>query len=114
MHGQDIAVPVGIPLRVSPDEAALAVANLWRMGWPWRTARRFQGLRFDADDTEWSAGEGQEVRGPAIALLTALTGRPAAIGELSGDGVVDLAERIGGRPKLGFATATHHQPHTES
>ena len=105
VHTQDIAVPVGIGVPVSPDEAALALTNLWRMGWPWQTPLRFQGLRFDADDTDWSAGEGREVRGPALSLLLALTGRPAAIGELSGDGVVDLTERIGGRPKLGFATA---------
>lgn len=105
VHAQDIAVPVGIGVPVPPDDAGLALANLWRMGWPWRTPRRFQGLRFDAEDTDWSAGEGREVRGPALSLLLALTGRPAAIGELSGDGVVDLTERIGGRPKLGFATA---------
>jgi len=43
-----------------------------------------------ADDALWAAGQGQEISGPIGALLLLLTGRPAALPQLSGSAVADL------------------------
>ncbi len=51
------------------------------------------GLRFEASDLDWSAGEGPTVRGPGEAMLLAMAGRPV-LDELSGDGVSTLRERL--------------------
>ncbi len=75
--------------------------NLWQLRWPWSTRRRFRGLSFSATDTDWSAGAGRAVRGPIHSLLLVLAGRPAALPELTGDGLAELARRI---------TATRRQP----
>ena len=55
---------------------------------------RAQGLRLLASDVDWSWGEGPEVKGPGEAILLALGGRPSVLGELGGDGVATLRERV--------------------
>jgi hypothetical protein len=52
------------------------------------------GLTFSATDTAWTHGEGPLVSGPATALLSTLTGRTAALPDLSGDGVVEVRARL--------------------
>jgi hypothetical protein len=56
-------------------------------------ARRFAGYRFTADDIDWTVGQGPQVRGPIGALLLLLTGRSAALAQLSGPGVAALRAR---------------------
>src|SRR2546429_461620 len=56
--------------------------------------RRAKGLRLIANDVEWSAGVGPEVRGPGEAILMALNGRAPALADLEGDGVPVLAGRM--------------------
>ena len=93
VHGQDIAVPLGIPLAMPLDAAREGAARVWRMGWPFWARRRLRGLRLVATDVDWSAGEGAEVRGPVQALLLLLTGRrAAALPALSGSGAERLAQ----------------------
>ena len=55
---------------------------------------RADGLRLVASDAAWRAGSGPEVSGPVEALAMAVTGRPAALCDLTGDGVTHLADRI--------------------
>ena len=55
---------------------------------------RAHGLRLVASDAAWRAGSGPEVSGPVEALVMAVTGRPAALCDLTGDGVTHLADRI--------------------
>ena len=55
---------------------------------------RAHGLRLVASDAAWRAGSGPEVSGPVEALATAVTGRPAALCDLTGNGVTHLADRI--------------------
>lgn len=95
VHGQDIAVPLGIPRRMDVDAARAGADRVWGMGWPFLARRRLRGIRLVATDTDWTVGSGVEVRGPIQAMLVALTGRPAALRELTGDGVSTLAERLG-------------------
>jgi uncharacterized protein (TIGR03083 family) len=78
VHGQDIAVPLGLPLAVPVAAAAAAATRVWDMGWPFRARRRLGHVRLVATDTDWSVGAGAEVHGPVGALLLLLTGRTAA------------------------------------
>ncbi len=93
IHAQDIARPVGTPYR-SPAAVVLAslayVAANRFMGGPKRVA----GLTLVASDADWSTGSGPEVRGRAEDLLLAVSGRPAALPALHGDGVPVLAPRL--------------------
>lgn len=57
--------------------------------------RRVRGLHLKATDLGWSRGRGPEVSGAGEALLMAVLGRPAALAELSGDGVRLLRARSG-------------------
>jgi uncharacterized protein (TIGR03083 family) len=95
VHTQDIAVPLGISHKADPRAAVAGAARVWAMGWPFHARRRMRGLRLVAADTEWSAGDGLEVEGPASALLLALTGRPAALPDLHGPGTDRLATVLG-------------------
>jgi len=51
-------------------------------------------LRFEANDIDWAHGSGPTVSGNAEALLLAITGRTAALGLLSGDGLPTLQARL--------------------
>ena len=53
-----------------------------------------RGLTWTASDVEWSFGSGPEVTGPAEALTLLASGRRAPIGEVAGDGVATLDERL--------------------
>jgi hypothetical protein len=98
VHGQDIAIPLGRELAVAPRAAATTADRLWqsrstRMG---RLKSRVfsevhhQGLRFVATDADWSAGEGDEVRGPLLSIVLVLTGRPVGADALDGPGATRL------------------------
>lgn len=93
VHGQDIAIPLGLTRPMPTDAAAVGAARVWRMGWPFWARRRFRGYRLVATDVDWSAGAGAEVRGPVGALLLLLTGRQAALTMVHGDGAEALRTR---------------------
>jgi uncharacterized protein (TIGR03083 family) len=94
VHGQDIALPLGLR-RDMPVEAARAGATrVWTMGWPFWANRRLRGFRLTATDTTWTSGKGADIRGPIDAMLLLLTGRPAALPRLAGDGVPELTARL--------------------
>ncbi len=54
---------------------------------------RIAGLTLRVTDTDWSHGSGPEVTGPMLSLLLAMTGRGAAVADLTGAGVGTLASR---------------------
>lgn len=75
VHGQDIAVPLGID-RPMPLDAAVEVANhLAAMRFPMNGAERIKGLRMVAVDADFAAGEGREVRAPIRDIVMVLAGR---------------------------------------
>lgn len=92
IHAQDVYRPLGVPSPTDPDDAGIALAQL--------TGRRalapglLDGLAYTATDTDWRHGTGLPVSGSATALLTTLAGRPAALDELTGDGVPELRARL--------------------
>ncbi|MBO0807084.1 MAG: maleylpyruvate isomerase family mycothiol-dependent enzyme, partial [Actinobacteria bacterium] len=104
VHGQDIAIPLGLA-RTMPLPAAVAAADrVWPDLYPFRAGRRLAGIRLAATDCSWSAGAGLLAEGPIAAILLALTGRPAAAERLSGPGVTELSTRLAA-PVPRFLTA---------
>jgi uncharacterized protein (TIGR03083 family) len=92
-HGQDIARPLGrryaMRMEVAVPVLAYVAANRF-LGGP----KRLAGLELVATDTDWSSGEGPQVRGTVDDLLLVATGRPAGLAHLTGPGVARLAERL--------------------
>ena len=91
VHGQDIAVPLGIE-RTMPVPAAVAgFERVWRMGWPFHARRRLRGFRLVATDGPVDVGAGTPIEGRVQDLLLLVTGRTAAAAErLHGPGVESL------------------------
>jgi uncharacterized protein (TIGR03083 family) len=93
VHAEDIRRPLGIRHEY-PASALVQVANFYRgsnliIG----TKRRIAGLTLRSTDTDWSHGSGPEVAGPMLSLVMAMTGRKAALSDLTGDGVAALQAR---------------------
>ena len=79
VHGQDIAVPLGI-VRAMPIPPAVIVAQrLWKMGFPFNARKRFPNVAFSATDADFSVGRGEVVRGPIQDIVMVLSGRPAGL-----------------------------------
>ncbi|GAA4773982.1 maleylpyruvate isomerase family mycothiol-dependent enzyme [Actinomycetospora chlora] len=93
VHHQDIRRPLGLPREIPPERLRLVLnSSLRSVELPtWRIVR---GVRLVASDLDWSHGSGPEVRGPAEAMLMAITGRPCAVGELTGPGQPVVAGRL--------------------
>jgi len=94
VHAEDIRRPLGIQHTYSPEALARTIAFYRKSNLIVGGKRRAEGLTLRATDTDWSAGTGPEVSGPAISLLMVVTGREAAAADLSGDGVATLRERM--------------------
>ena len=95
VHGQDIAVPLGIHREVPPAAGRAGLDRVWSMGWPFHARRRLAGVRLCTEDGSWQAGAGPEVVGPAGALLLLATERTAAaLPLLAGPGLPVLHRRL--------------------
>ena len=95
IHAQDVYRPLAVPSRTDPGTAGIVLDQLITP-----RARRalapglLDGLALRATDTDWRHGEGPEVCGPAVALVTTLAGRSAALSDLAGAGLVELTSRF--------------------
>lgn len=95
LHDLDIRLPLGIGREVAEDRLAVVFHHLATVpAAGFAVGERLVQLRFEAEDTGWAAGTGAPVRGPAEAVVLAMSGRPAALERLTGDGVELLAARI--------------------
>ncbi|MCY3911261.1 MAG: maleylpyruvate isomerase family mycothiol-dependent enzyme [bacterium] len=96
VHTRDIERPLGLSADLHPEglRAALDYCCGGR-AFGFVPGKRTKDLRFEATDLDWSAGDGALVSGPAEAILLAVTNRPAALGDLGGDGAEVLSNRIG-------------------
>jgi uncharacterized protein (TIGR03083 family) len=97
VHGQDIAIPLGLPLDMPAEPAAVAATAVWSCSR--RKAQVFRriplrNVRVTATDTSWAVGEGPEIEGPISAILLLLTGRPAALPRLTGEGATALRRQL--------------------
>lgn len=94
IHGQDIAVPLGIDRPMPTDAAAAAFQRVWTMGWPFHAQRRLRGLRLRATDGPVEVGTGPAIEGRLADLLLLISGRTtAALTRLHGEGIPVLADR---------------------
>jgi len=93
VHGQDIALPLGRTRRMPTAAAAAAAQRAWDTGFPFRARKRLAGFRLAATDTDWTVGTGAPIEGPIAALLLLITGRYAAVDQLTGDGVGAVRRR---------------------
>lgn len=96
VHLRDCARPLDLPDDVTTDD--------WRAVLDWLPSRqaslgvvprgRLSGLALRTTDQDWTWGVGAEVSGPSEALAMALSGRVAALADLSGAGAATLRDRI--------------------
>lgn len=87
VHAQDIAIPLGLPHAMPTTAARAAADTAWTMGWPYWARRRLRGVHLHATDIPYDLGTGPLLEGPIAAIVLLLTGRPAALGSLTGPGV---------------------------
>lgn len=78
VHGQDIAIPLGISRPMPLEAAKAAFARVWGMGWPFHAQRRLAGVTLVATDADIVVGAGPALEGDLAALLLLMTGRTAA------------------------------------
>ncbi|MFL6153788.1 MAG: maleylpyruvate isomerase family mycothiol-dependent enzyme [Ornithinibacter sp.] len=101
VHSQDIAAPLGLQLEMRPGPCALAATRRWDMRGTWMAwvNRRLplDGYLFRATDVHWERGQGALVEGPVGAILLLLTGRPAGLARLSGQGADSLRAQLESR-----------------
>jgi uncharacterized protein (TIGR03083 family) len=91
VHGEDIRRPLGIDHQYPVAEVAAALRYQAKTSVKLGGGKeRLDGLRLIATDTVFDDGVGKEVRGAAIALLLAVSGRPVNAGELTGPGALSL------------------------
>lgn len=98
VHGQDIAIPLGRDLPVPPRAAAAAATRVWSsrgtaLGKVF-DALPLEAYRLSATDIDWSVGAGPIVEGPIGALLLILTGRRAALAQVTGAGAEALRKTV--------------------
>ncbi|MGZ6967730.1 MAG: maleylpyruvate isomerase family mycothiol-dependent enzyme [Acidimicrobiia bacterium] len=94
VHSEDIRRPLGIVGEVNP-EAIIACLDMYKVAsFPTGTKKRIGGLRLVATDVDWEHGAGPEVTGTGLSLLVAMTGRPAGLDGLSGEGIRTLTDRM--------------------
>lgn len=79
VHSQDIAVPLGYPLDLPPEPAAVAATRLWTNDTLLPGVKSVKTQRFVATDIDWSVGDGPEVQGSMTAILLLFAGRAAAV-----------------------------------
>jgi uncharacterized protein (TIGR03083 family) len=91
VHGEDIRRPLGISHSYAPEAVVRSLRQQARTSVAFGGARELvTKLRLTATDADFTIGEGPEVKGDALALLLATSGRRAAIRELDGPGVAHL------------------------
>jgi uncharacterized protein (TIGR03083 family) len=91
VHGEDIRRPLGLTRRYPQEAVVRSLRQQARMPASFGGAKEIVGrVRLTATDVDLSIGDGPEVRGPALSLLLAITGRRAARDDLDGPGLAYL------------------------
>ncbi len=84
IHGLDITEALGLDRRVPEARIAAVLGSLAGPGRPNLFGVDLTGVALRADDTDWSFGSGEVVRGPAQVLALVLCGRTVPEGRLAG------------------------------
>lgn len=96
IHLRDAARPLGLDVNPPPESWRPALDFLVSKpaGKGFVPPSRIAGLTFATTDSDWTNGSGADVRGTSEAVAMAIAGRPAALADLTGDGVAILDERL--------------------
>ena len=94
IHHQDIRRPLRLPRDIPADRLITALDTSLRAP-VLPSKKNVAGLRLAPTDLDWTHGDGPEVTGPAEAILMACAGRRDYVGELGGEGLVQLERRLG-------------------
>ncbi|MEV6596952.1 maleylpyruvate isomerase family mycothiol-dependent enzyme [Actinoplanes sp. NPDC051346] len=93
VHGEDVFRALD-GYRDHPINHLIAVADFYKNSDMLIGAKsRVAGVTLAATDADWRHGTGPEANGPMIALVMVMTGRSAALDDLTGDGVTTLRAR---------------------
>jgi uncharacterized protein (TIGR03083 family) len=79
VHGQDIAIPLGVERAMPVPAAVVAAERVWKMGFPFNARKRFPNVTFTATDADFSVGTGDVVLAPIQGILMTLSGRRAGL-----------------------------------
>ena len=96
VHSLDIRRPLDAARSVPESRMVLVVADLWSSRF-FPGHKLFAGLRVEATDANWSAGEGPVVRGSVEELILAMSGRTGGLDQLQGEGIASLRDRAAGQ-----------------
>jgi uncharacterized protein (TIGR03083 family) len=94
VHSYDIARPLHRGMDVPPPDLTVVAETCRATALFLHGRQRATGITLRADDTDWSAGQGPEVAGPLASIILAITGRSAALVDLSGPGLSILRSRL--------------------
>jgi uncharacterized protein (TIGR03083 family) len=86
-HTSDISLATGKPFDLPVEHYVIGLDYLKDVQPVLGCKKRIAGLQLRADDTAWTTGDGPLVEGRAKLLLSAMTGRRAALDQLTGGGV---------------------------
>jgi len=87
VHAEDALRPIGQTLAASPDDVVPVLGIYRRVGRIAFHRRRSPKVCLRADDADWTAGQGPDVKGQAIDLLLLLANRRQVLASLTGEGV---------------------------
>ncbi|GEL24922.1 hypothetical protein PSU4_38760 [Pseudonocardia sulfidoxydans NBRC 16205] len=94
VHAHDIRRPLGIE-HTFPVESLMAVATFFAArDFAVASATVSKGLRLDATDGPFTAGDGPLVSGPTLALVMVMAGRRAYLDDLTGPGATTITQRL--------------------
>ncbi|MFG2502180.1 maleylpyruvate isomerase family mycothiol-dependent enzyme [Streptomyces sp. NPDC048441] len=93
VHGEDIRRPLGITHSYLPEAVVRALRLQARTSASFGGAKeKVSGIQLTPADADLTIGAGPHVRGTALSLLLAVSGRREALDELDGPGVAALRE----------------------
>ena len=110
VHGEDVRRPLGIDHAYAPAALERVARFYVTRNFTVPSRKRSAGLRLEAVDGAFTAGEGPLVRGRTVDLVLAMAGRPAALERLDGPGVPLFAARVVAPSGRAPSTAVQHPP----
>jgi uncharacterized protein (TIGR03083 family) len=93
VHAQDIRRPLGLPGTPSIQAATEVACFFARRDFTVASRSAIDGLRLEATDGPFRAGDGLEVSGTTVALTMAMASRSVYCDDLTGPGVPTLRSR---------------------
>ena len=92
IHSLDIRRPLNQQRTVPERCMVLVAADLWTSRF-FPGHKLFAGIRVEATDADWSAGDGPVVAGPIEDLTLTMSGRLAGLNTIQGEGMTTVRQR---------------------